>query len=122
MITGLYLIAETNIYGILIFVFTLIIGIAYNAKLLTAITSKDGVYTFETYSIISQKEEFKIPEAELLAIQYKNDSIFNSYNLVLIHKGKNGNVKKHLSLNAAPWSELTEEIIELQKNVAAKGV
>ncbi len=117
VITGLYLIAETNIYGILIFVFTLIIGIVYNAKLLTAITSKDGVYIFETYSIISQKEKFKIPEAELVAIQYNNHSIFNSYNLVLIHKGKYGNVKKQLSLNAPPWSELTGEIIKIQKSL-----
>ncbi|SDX55762.1 hypothetical protein SAMN05216556_1468 [Aequorivita viscosa] len=78
----------------------------------------DGFYIFETYSIITQKEEIKISESQLIQILYNNDSIYNSHNLTLQYKGTNGVVHKKLYLNAEPWSELTSDLSRIKKTIA----
>lgn len=94
------------------------IGIAYSTKLLTNIKKSDGCYSFDTYSIITQKEEMKIPESQLVDLQYYSDSYFKAYNFVLKYDGTNGIVTKKLYLNAEPNSELRSEINRIRKTIA----
>ena len=98
--------------------FILLIGIAYNSKLLTNIKNNEEFIIFETYSIITQKEEIKITKSQLTDIIYNSDSLFNSYNLIINYQGTNGIIKKKLYLNAEPWSELNSEISRIKKTIA----
>ncbi len=109
---------DSHIIQIGMFAFILFIGIAYSSKLLTDIKQNDGFYTFETYSIITQKEEIKISESLLVDLQYYTDSFFKSYNLVLKYDGTNGVIKKRLYLNAESHSELRSEINRIRKTIA----
>jgi len=109
---------DSDIIRIGMLVFILLIGIAYNTKLLTSIKKHDGFYNFEIYSIITQKEELKISESQLTEIIHSSDSLFNSHNLILKYNGPNGIINKKLYLNAEPWSDLTSELNQLKKTIA----
>ena len=115
---GIYYTVDSDIIRIGMLGLFLIIGIAYNAKLLTNIRTENGFYIFETYSIITQREEIRISKSQLTEISYDNNSIFNSYNLILKHNGTNGVVNKKLYLNADPWSELIAELNRIKKTIA----
>lgn len=104
---GVYFFVESNFIQIGMLVFILIIGIMYNAKLLVNIKKNDGFLIFETYSIITQKEEIKILESQLTEIRYNSNLFLNSHNLILKYEGTNGLITKKLYVNAEPWSELT---------------
>ncbi|WP_310991608.1 hypothetical protein [Aequorivita marina] len=103
-----------------LFAFLLFIGIVYSTKLLTNIKKSDGFYSFETYSVIIQKETIKISESQLVDLQYYADSFFKSYNLVLKYDGTNGVITKKLYLNAGPHSELRSEINRIRQTINAK--
>lgn len=109
---------DSHIIQIGMFVFILFVGIAYSTKLLTNVKKSDGFYTFETYSIITQKEEIKISESKLVDLQYYTDSFFKSYNFILKYDGTNGVITKRLYLNAEPHSELRSEINRIRKTIA----
>ncbi len=111
---GVYFFIDSDIIRIVMLAFVLFVGIAYNTKLLTNIKKTDGFYIFETYSIITQKEEIKISDSQLNAILYNTDSLFNSHNLILKYNGTNGVISKKLYLNAEPWSELTSELSRIK--------
>lgn len=115
---GIYFFMDSDIIRIGMLVFILLIGIAYNTKLLTSIKKHDGFYNFEIYSIITQKEELKISESQLTEIIHSSDSLFNSHNLILKYNGPNGIINKKLYLNAEPWSDLTSELNQLKKTIA----
>ncbi len=115
---GIYYFVDSDIIQIGMLVFIIFIGIGYSPKLLTNIKVNDGFYIFETYSIITQKEEIKISESQLIQILYNNDSIFNSHNLTLKYNGTNGVVYKKLYLNAEPWSELISDLSRIKKTIA----
>ena len=115
---GIYYFVDFDIIQIGMIVFIIFFGIGNSPKLLTNIKLNDGFYIFETYSIITQKEEIKISESQLIQILYNNDSIFNSHNLTLKSNGTNGVVYKKLYLNAEPWSELTSDLIRIKKTIA----
>ncbi len=115
---GIYYFVDSDIIQIGMLVFIIFIGIGYSPKLLTNLKMNDGFYIFETYSIITQKEEIKISESQLIQILYNNDSIYNSHNLTLQYKGTNGVVHKKLYLNAEPWSELTSDLSRIKKTIA----
>jgi len=115
---GIYFFMDSDIIRIGMLVFILLIGIAYNTKLLTSIKKHDGFYNFEIYSIITKKEELKISESQLTEIIHSSDSLFNSHNLILKYNGPNGIINKKLYLNAEPWSDLTSELNQLKKTIA----
>ena len=115
---GIYFSLDYSILKIGLFVILLLIGIAYNSKLLTNIKRESGFYIIETYSIINKKEEMKISESKLADISYDNNSILKSHNLILRYNGANGIVVKKLYLNAEPWSELMTELIVIKKTIA----
>jgi hypothetical protein len=115
---GIYYFVDFDIIQIGMIVFIIFFGIGNSPKLLTNIKLNDGFYIFETYSIITQKEEIKISESQLIQILYNNDSIFNAHNLTLKSNGTNGVVYKKLYLNAEPWSELTSDLIRIKKTIA----
>ena len=118
---GIYFFVDSDIIRIGMLTFILFIGIAYSTKLLTNIKLNEGFYVFETYSIITQKEEIKVAESELTQILY-NNSFFNSHNLILKYDGTNGVISKRLYLNAEPWSELTSELNRIKKTIANNGL
>ena len=109
---------DSHIIQIGMLALIIFIGIAYSTKLLTNIKKSDGFYSFETYSIITQKEDMKISESQLVDLQYYSDSFFKSYNFVLKYDGTNGVVTKKLYLNAEPNSELRSEINRIRKTIA----
>lgn len=109
---------DSHIIQIGMLALIIFIGIAYSTKLLTNIKKSDGCYSFDTYSIITQKEEMKIPESQLVDLQYYSDSYFKAYNFVLKYDGTNGIVTKKLYLNAEPNSELRSEINRIRKTIA----
>jgi len=109
---------DSHIIQIGMLALIIFIGIAYSTKLLTNIKKSDGCYSFDTYSIITQKEEMKIPESQLVDLQYYSDSFFKAYNFVLKYDGTNGVVTKKLYLNAEPNSELRSEINRIRKTIA----
>ena len=111
----IYFFVDSDIIRIGMMTFILLIGIAYNAKLLTNIKTENGYCIFETYSIITQKEEIKIAESQLTEISYNIDSLLNSHNLILKHNGTNGSISKKLYINAEPWSELNAELSRIKK-------
>ncbi|SRX55299.1 hypothetical protein AEQU1_02321 [Aequorivita sp. CIP111184] len=74
---------------------------------------KDGFYIFETYSIVSQKEEFKISKTDISEILYRN----TLYILILKYNGTNGIMSKKLALNTEPWSDLNSEISRIKKTI-----
>lgn len=113
---------DSHIIQIGMFAFILFMGIAYSTKLLTNIKQNEGYYVFETYSIITQKEEIKISESQLVDLQYYADSFFKSYNLVLKYDGTNGVITKRLYLNPEPRSELRSEINRIRKTIANNGL
>lgn len=82
----------------------------YNAKLLVNIKKNDGFLIFETYSIITRKEEIKILKSQLAEIQYSSNLFLNSHNLILKYDGRNGVITKKLFVNAEPWAELTADL------------
>jgi len=98
--------------------FIFFIGIAYSTKLLTNIKLNDGFYIFETYSIVTQKEEIKISESQLIEILYNSDFLFNSHNVIIKYNGENGVINKKLYLNAEPWSKLTSDLNRIKKTIA----
>ncbi|CAM3447598.1 hypothetical protein [Aequorivita lipolytica] len=115
---GIYFFVDYDFIRIGMLAFIFFIGIIYNTKLLTNIKMNNGFYFLETYSIITQKEEIKISESQIVQIIYKANSLFNSHNLVLKYNGTNGIIIKKLYLNAAPWSELTFELSQIKKSIA----
>ncbi|MEM0519473.1 hypothetical protein [Aequorivita flava] len=117
-LTGIYFFVDSDIIRIGMLAFIFFIGIAYSTKLLTKIKLSDGFYIFETYSIVTQKEEIKISESQLTEIIYKSDLLFNSHNLILKYNGTNGVVTKKLYLNSEPWSELASELNRIKKTIA----
>lgn len=117
----IYFFVDSHIIQIGMFAFIILIAIAYSTELLTNIKQNEGYYIFETYSIITQKEEIKITESELNQIIFKN-RFFDSYNLTINYHGKNGVVKKRLYVNALPNSELKAEINRIIKIIADKNV
>ena len=98
---GIYFFVESDILQIGMLDFILPIGIAYSTKLLTNIKKIEESYIFETYSIITQKEEIKISESQLTEILYTN-SLFNTHNLIIKYNGTNGIITKKLYVNTEP--------------------
>src|SRR5690606_5635385 len=109
-LVGIYFFVDSSIIQVGMFAFILFIGIAYSPKLLTNIKINDEFFIFETYSIITQKEDIKISESEITDVVYTANSLFNSHNLILKYNGKNGIISKKLYLNAEPWSKLTSDL------------
>lgn len=110
---GIYFFVESDILQIGMLAFILLIGIAYSTKLLTNIKKIEESYIFETYSIITQKEEIKISESQLTEILYTN-SLFNTHNLIIKYNGTNGIITKKLYVNTEPWSKLTSDLTQIK--------
>ncbi|MCP4055718.1 MAG: hypothetical protein GY739_22285 [Mesoflavibacter sp.] len=117
-LVGIYFFVDSDIIRIGMVTFIFFIGITYSTKLLTNIKISDGFYIFETYSIVTQREEIKISESQLTEILYNSDSLFNSHNLIIKYNGTNGLVNKKLYLNAEPWSQLTYDLNQIKKTIA----
>ena len=115
---GIYFFVDSDIIRIGMVAFIFFIGIAYSTKLLTNIKLNDGFYIFETYSIVTQKEEIKISESQLIEILYNSDFLFNSHNVIIKYNGENGVINKKLYLNAEPWSKLTSDLNRIKKTIA----
>ena len=115
---GIYFFVDSDIIRIGMVAFIFFIGIAYSTKLLTNIKISDGFYIFETYSIVTQKEEIKISESQLNEILYNSDFLFNSHNVIIKYNGENGVVNKKLRLNTEPWSKLTSDLNQIKKTIA----
>ena len=109
---------DSDIIRIGMVAFIFFIGIAYSTKLLTNIKISDGFYIFETYSIVTQKEEIKISKSQLNEILYNSDFLFNSHNVIIKYNGENGVVNKKLRLNTEPWSKLTSDLNRIKKTIA----
>ena len=117
-LVGIYFFVDSNITRIGMVAFIFFIGIAYSTKLLTNIKISDEFYIFETYSIVTQKEEIKISESQLIEILYNSDFLFNSHNVIIKYNGENGVVNKKLCLNTEPWSKLTSDLNRIKKTIA----
>lgn len=117
LLIGIYFFINTSIIQVVILLFIGFIGIAYNSKLLIDIKKDEGFYIFKTYSVITQREEFRISESQLTQIDYEANPLFNSHNLILKYEGTNGIINKKLYLNAAPWSELISDLSQIKKTI-----
>ena len=117
-LVGIYFFVDSNMIRIGMVAFIFFIGIAYSTKLLTNIKISDGFYIFETYSIVTQKEEIKISKSQLNEILYNSDFLFNSHNVIIKYNGENGVVNKKLRLNTEPWSKLTSDLNRIKKTIA----
>ncbi|MBJ2175870.1 hypothetical protein JBL43_16570 [Aureibaculum sp. A20] len=91
----IYFFIDISSIHLILIAFVFILSIGYSTKLLTQIKIEDETYTFETYSIVTKKEEIKIHKSELSEILYKPDFLFNSHNLILKHCGTNGIIVKN---------------------------
>ncbi|MCP4056293.1 MAG: hypothetical protein GY738_03045, partial [Pseudoalteromonas sp.] len=117
-LVGIYFFVDSDIIQIGMVAFIFFIGIVYSTKLLTDIKISDGFYIFETYSIVTQKEEIKISKSQLNEILYNSDFLFNSHNVIIKYNGENGVVNKKLRLNTEPWSKLTSDLNRIKKTIA----